>query len=203
MINSNLIDFQKKFNLDNSFMEIVDSLFNKLVDFGYIGNSQKNRLIEKLNNKRLAFKEKRINKYNIQARQFEGNEDFKLIVKVNNEEQYITVKNKFNGMIITENYSLYNKFQNDLVYLNPRIQTKKIIDGGIQNYCLDHNILFTSNYSNIYNSDSLLFYHNLGVKDIGLSVELSSLEIKELLCSFKNKFNFCFVLWLKMFIFVN
>ena len=81
---------------------------------------------------------------------------------------------------------MYNKFQNDLVYLNPRIQTKKIIDGGIQNYCLDHNILFTSNYSNIYNSDSLLFYHNLGVKDIGLSVELSSLEIKELLCSFKK-----------------
>ena len=50
MINSNLIDFQKRFNLDDSFMEIVNSLFNKLVDFGYIGNSQKNRLIEKLNN---------------------------------------------------------------------------------------------------------------------------------------------------------
>lgn len=50
MINSNLIDFQKKFNLDNSFMEVVDSLFNKLVEFGYIGNSQKNRLIEKLDN---------------------------------------------------------------------------------------------------------------------------------------------------------
>ena len=49
MINTNLVDFQKRFNLDDSFMEIVDSLFNKLVDFGYIGNSQKNRLIEKLN----------------------------------------------------------------------------------------------------------------------------------------------------------
>lgn len=50
MINSNLIEFQRKFNLDNEFMEIVDSLFNKLVEFGYIGNSQKNRLIERLNN---------------------------------------------------------------------------------------------------------------------------------------------------------
>lgn len=49
MINSNLIEFQRKFNLDNEFMEIVDSLFNKLVEFGYIGNSQKNKLIEKLN----------------------------------------------------------------------------------------------------------------------------------------------------------
>lgn len=48
MINSNLMDFQKKFNLSDSFIEIVDSLFNKLVDFGYIGNSQKNRLIQKL-----------------------------------------------------------------------------------------------------------------------------------------------------------
>ena len=50
MINSNLIEFQKKFNLDDSFMEIVDSLFNKLVEFGYIGNTQKNRLIDKLIN---------------------------------------------------------------------------------------------------------------------------------------------------------
>jgi len=46
---SNLDDFQKKFNLDNSFMEIVSSLFDKLVSFGYIGNSQKSDLIEKLN----------------------------------------------------------------------------------------------------------------------------------------------------------
>jgi len=50
MINSNLIEFQKKFNLNDSFMEIVDSLFNKLVEFGYIGNTQKNRLIDKLIN---------------------------------------------------------------------------------------------------------------------------------------------------------
>lgn len=48
MINTNLTEFQEKFNLSNSFMEIVDSLFNKLVEFGYIGNTQKNRLIEKL-----------------------------------------------------------------------------------------------------------------------------------------------------------
>ncbi|MCL2860577.1 MAG: hypothetical protein FWF46_08590 [Oscillospiraceae bacterium] len=45
----NLDDFQKKFNLDNSFIEIVASLFDKLVSFGYIGNSQKSDLIEKLN----------------------------------------------------------------------------------------------------------------------------------------------------------
>jgi len=50
MINLGLIEFQRKFNLDNDFMDIVDSLFNKLVEFGYVGNSQKNRLIEKLNN---------------------------------------------------------------------------------------------------------------------------------------------------------
>lgn len=49
MINSKLLYFQKKFNLDNAFIEIVDSLFNKLVEHGYIGNSQKNRLIGKLN----------------------------------------------------------------------------------------------------------------------------------------------------------
>ena len=49
MSKANLEDFQKKFNLGDSFMEIVTSLFDKLVSFGYIGNSQKNELIEKLN----------------------------------------------------------------------------------------------------------------------------------------------------------
>ncbi|MDD2627713.1 MAG: hypothetical protein PHR25_01325 [Clostridia bacterium] len=48
MINSNLIAFQKKHNLDDFFMEIVSSFFDKLVSFGYIGNMQKNRLILKL-----------------------------------------------------------------------------------------------------------------------------------------------------------
>lgn len=48
MINSNLVDFQRKFNLSNSFIETINSLFDKLIDFGYIGNAQKNRLIEKL-----------------------------------------------------------------------------------------------------------------------------------------------------------
>lgn len=48
MINSNLIEFQKKFNLNSSFIEAINSLFDKLMEFGYIGNSQKNRLIEKL-----------------------------------------------------------------------------------------------------------------------------------------------------------
>lgn len=48
MINSNLIEFQKKFNLNSSFIETINSLFDKLMEFGYIGNSQKNRLIEKL-----------------------------------------------------------------------------------------------------------------------------------------------------------
>lgn len=49
MINSNLLEFQERFKLDDSFMQIIDSLFNKLVEFGYIGNTQKNRLIQKLN----------------------------------------------------------------------------------------------------------------------------------------------------------
>lgn len=49
MINSNLIEFQNRFNLDDSFIGTIDSLFNKLVEFGYIGNTQKNRLIQKLN----------------------------------------------------------------------------------------------------------------------------------------------------------
>jgi len=48
MSKDSLIDFQKKFNLEDSFIESAASLFDKLVSFGYISNAQKNRLIEKL-----------------------------------------------------------------------------------------------------------------------------------------------------------
>lgn len=168
----------------------LDLLFdNVFLPISAINEIRRNA-IEKLNVERLAFKEKRINKYNIHVKENSFDNEFKLIVKVENEKQFLVVQKLFKGMIITENYSLYQKFNNDIIYLNPRIQTKKIIDGGIQNYSLNNNILFTSNYSNVYNSDSLLFYNNLGVKYIGLSVELSSSEMKELLNSFKKKFNF-------------
>lgn len=48
MSKTDLLNFQKKFNLSNSFIEIIESLLDKLVDFGYIGLFKKRTLIEKL-----------------------------------------------------------------------------------------------------------------------------------------------------------
>ncbi len=50
MNKTDLLSFQKKFHLSNNFIEIIDSLLNKLVDFGYIGLFKKRSLIEKLYN---------------------------------------------------------------------------------------------------------------------------------------------------------
>lgn len=43
-----LLNFQEKFHLSNNFIEIIESLLDKLVDFGYIGLFKKRALIEKL-----------------------------------------------------------------------------------------------------------------------------------------------------------
>lgn len=48
MNKADLAHFQKKFKLSDSFIETIESLLNKLVDFGYIGLFKKRNLIEKL-----------------------------------------------------------------------------------------------------------------------------------------------------------
>ncbi len=177
--NSTIYKFNRlQLNIDNVFLPI--SAINEL----------RRNAIDKLNSKRLFFKEKRINDYSLKLNNNIEQDNFKLIVKVENEKQYLVVKDLFDGLIITENISLYNKYSNNITYLNPRIESNKLIDGGIQNYnILNNNYLFTSNYMNIYNSNSVLFYHNLGIKYIGLSMELSVNEMKQLIDTFIHKYN--------------
>lgn len=48
MSKTDLLNFQRKFNLSSTFIETVETLLDKLVDFGYIGLFKKRTLIEKL-----------------------------------------------------------------------------------------------------------------------------------------------------------
>lgn len=175
--NNTIYKFNKlELNFDNIFLPI--SSINEL----------RRNAIEKLNNERLKFKPKRIANNKLLLNKEIEETDFKLFVKVNTEEQYIEAIKIYKGKIITENITLYNKYKNNMLYLKPRIENGNINGDGIQNYSLDNNYLFVSNYSNIYNKESVLFYHNLGVKYIGLSVELSFNEIKKLIHDFKNEY---------------
>ncbi len=49
MKNKLLNEFQMRFNLDDNFINIVESLFDKLIVFGYISRGMKNKLIQRLN----------------------------------------------------------------------------------------------------------------------------------------------------------
>ena len=49
MVDSGLIYFKEKFKLGDPLIDIFQSFFDKLVDFGYIGKNQKRHLIDNLN----------------------------------------------------------------------------------------------------------------------------------------------------------
>lgn len=50
MSRTDLLKFQEKFHLSDTFIETIETLLDKLVDFGYIGIFKKRTLIEKLYN---------------------------------------------------------------------------------------------------------------------------------------------------------
>jgi len=170
--------------------------FNKLdLDFDNIFlpisaiNELRRSAIEKLNKKRLQFEEKTVNYETLSLNKELYKDSFKLLIKVENEAQYLAVNQLYKGKVITENLALYTKYKENMLYLNPRIEGNKHINGGIQNYNINNNdYILTSNYNNVFNSDTILFYHNLGVKFVGLSVELSSAEMKQAIDSFIHKY---------------
>ena len=48
MSKSDLVQFQEKFHLSDNFINTIEELLDKLIDFGYIGIFKKRALIEKL-----------------------------------------------------------------------------------------------------------------------------------------------------------
>lgn len=149
-------------------------------------NELRRNALEKLTNERLKEQEKAILNYSYDELKIESLPS-QMFVQVETKEQYDIVRNIFDGIIITENDSIKVDDKN-LWYLNPRTSLK-VREGGIQNYNLiGNNHLFTSVYMNVFNSYSMAFLYNHGVKLIGMSFELSSSELKETIDSFINHY---------------
>lgn len=187
---SRIYDQLNKTNNTIYKFENLDLQFDNIFLPISIINDLRRKAIEKLNDKRLEFSSKTIKNYDLKLNNSIENDSFKLFVKVENENQYLTAKKLYSGLIITEKLNLYNKYKDHMLYLKPRIDSNNVKGKGIQNYNLNNDYLFISNYANVFNSNSVLFYHNLGIKYIGLSVELSYNEIVELIQSFENKYNY-------------
>lgn len=109
------------------------------------------------------------------------------------EEQIKALINK-NVNIYIEDYELYKKYQGERIYFRtPRVEK-------IKNYSTD-NLLVTTYQNNINNncisdiylnntnSYSTALLTDIGFKKVGLSIELSTYEIENLIKSFKERFN--------------
>lgn len=181
---------QKTHSTIYKFTKLVVDVKNIFLPISIV-NDLRRRTLDKLSEERLKFKEKRVVEYEVPELNIEE-EDFKLLVKVDSLEQYLAAREIYDGFIMTENRELIEKYKNDtnLKFINPRIEVKKPLDGGVQNYnLLGNNHLFTGVYCNVFNSYTLAFYHKLGFKKVGLSVELSSSEQEKLIKEFINRYH--------------
>lgn len=174
--NSSIYKFKTlEINAKNAFLPV--SIINEL----------RRNVLEKLTETRLTVPYKPVKEFKSNDLTLEKISD-KVYVQVETKEQYEEVRKIYNGIIWTENENIKND-DNKLWYLNPRTSIK-IQDGGIQSFnALGSNHLFTSVYMNVFNSYSMAFLYNHGIKLIGLSFELSSDELKETIDAFKNRYN--------------
>lgn len=174
--NSTIYQFKTlKINAKNVFLPV--SIINEL----------RRNALDKLTNERLKVKEKPMLDFCYEDLKLDTFKE-QLLVQVETKEQYDIVRTMFDGIIITENENI--KTDDKLLwYLNPRTALK-MKDGGIQNYnLLGNNHLFSSIYTNVFNSYSMAFLYKHGIKLIGLSFELSSDELKEMIDSFINHYH--------------
>lgn len=152
-------------------------------------NDLRRRALDSLTKQRLYYKPKVVNEYVIKPLKQQTNSN-QLFVQVNNEEQYDAARSIFDGYIFTENTSI-KKDDNKLLFINPRINNKNNYNGGIQNYDLiGNNHLFNTIYLPVFNSYSIAFFIEHGIQLIGMSLELSSKELKETINAFYNRYGF-------------
>ncbi len=117
----------------------------------------------------------------------------KLHVKVRTTDQLEALLDFNDIEIYTEDESLINDFSSvnhPIHYVNPRIETKKIKDGMIQNHNLiGNNHLISSPYMNVTNAYSVYLLHQKGINIVGLSIELSKNEIKQLVTNYQKLYH--------------
>ncbi|MBP5407570.1 MAG: U32 family peptidase [Bacilli bacterium] len=121
--------------------------------------------------------EKVINKIKYEKLEESINDEIKLFVKINTKEQYDACKALNIKYIITENELI--KDLEDVKYMNDRI-------GDDNGKCEEYKL--SSPYLNVFNAYSAAFMKMQGNDIIGLSVEMSKDEIKDLIDNYKNHY---------------
>lgn len=195
-------------NSDKDFSERIFEQLNKTNDSNYIFNELlifvKNRFIpikeinrirrcvlNKLDEKRAKRHNNRlINQYTFKKIKIDKI-SCEVTVKVTTETQLkAAIEEKIN-IIYVDNFKLYEKYKenNNIIYMLPRVNANEYINNSLVSTISKVKDNYGSVYMNVVNSYSAYKLFSLGIKCVGLSIELSETEIKELLASFREKFS--------------
>ncbi len=141
-------------------------------------NELRRRAIESLEKAILESYNRPYNKMKFKTKVNEYLQDFKLYAKVRTKDQYDACVENGIKYIISEEEDL--KGLENVIYMNPR---NSMLSPGISE---DGKI--SGVYKNIFNAYAVHFMHQQGIETVGLSVELSKVEIENLINNYKNLF---------------
>lgn len=179
------------YRLDELKINIVDE--NVFIPITVL-NELRREVTEKLDQNRLynVPYDKREYKFSIPTYPQEKN----MTIMISTDEQYKEVENKSFSTIYTENVDLFSTINSDKFVLKlPRVINNHydyscplLVGevGSLRKY--SNNILYTDFSFNVVNSYTLAFLHNLGVKRVTLSYELTKEEIKNIISNYKNRY---------------
>lgn len=179
------------YRLDELKINIIDE--NVFIPITVL-NELRRKVTEKLDQNRLYNipYDKREYKLDIPTFQQEKN----MTIMISTEEQYKEVENKSFSTIYTENVDLFSAINSDKFVLKlPRVINNHydyscplLIGevGSLRKY--SGNLLYTDFSFNVVNSYTLAFLHNLGVKRVTLSYELTKEEIQDIISNYKNRY---------------
>lgn len=155
-------------------------------------NELRRKAIEKLNSKRLYKYDYRKEKYEIDLKDYEKEENYNILI--NSMSEYNKIKN-FNFKNIYVDNILYNDISDkrkvlklDRVINDFKDYNNKLLVGelGSVNFYKDIDTDFSLNVTNSY---SVALLHSLGVNKITLSVELTKKQIEDLINNYIKRYN--------------
>lgn len=114
-----------------------------------------------------------------------------ITVKVSNEEQLKAAISENVKIIYIDNYDLYKKYNEtySVIYMAPRVNNTLNINEAVVSSISKVEGNYGSVYMNVTNSYSAYKLFSLGIKSVGLSIELSENDIIDLTENFKNNFS--------------
>lgn len=114
-----------------------------------------------------------------------------ITVKVSNEEQLKAAISENVKIIYIDNYDLYKKYNEtySVIYMAPRVNNTLNINEAVVSSISKVEGNYGSVYMNVTNSYSAYKLFSLGIKSVGLSIELSENDIIDLTENFKKNFS--------------